>query len=302
MSDTTAPPPSQRPAVLVASGDPEERDTMRRAIETLDCDVLPLDSLEHAVTLLQNNTPCDLVVLDVDTLHGDPSLFDNLLGARTPPTPTIVFGVDRQTKTALHCLNKGAVDFLAKPLDPAELANAAENILYAEADSTAIDFFPDAIAASRHVEGWIDINAASELDMFRRLQRFSDALFESRLPRNVCDDLKMAVEEVGRNAVEWGNKFDREKQLRLSYCLFDDRVVIKIEDEGEGFSPETLPDPTDDPAQILRERVAAGKRPGGYGVYMLGKLVDNVVYSEKGNTVLLIKYLPKEERDGGVGG
>ena len=192
----------------------------------------------------------------------------------------------------LHCLNKGAMDFLSKPVDPVELANAAENALFADTDGGGSRFFPDAIVASSHVSGWIEITAASKLEMFRRLQRFSDALFASRLPREVCDDLKMAVEEVGRNAVEWGNKFNPDKQVHVSYCLFNDRVVIKMEDEGEGFRPESVPDPTADPVKTMRERSEAGKRPGGYGVYMLQKLVDEVVYNEKGNTVLLIKYLP----------
>ncbi len=105
----------------------------------------------------------------------------------------------------------------------------------------------------------------------------------------------MAVEEVGRNAVEWGNHFDPDKQVHVSYCVFDDRVIIKVEDEGEGFTPKEVPDPTTNPLQTMRDRLSAGKRPGGYGVYLIQKLVDDIVYNEKGNVVLLIKYLPETE-------
>ncbi|MCC8165705.1 MAG: ATP-binding protein [Planctomycetes bacterium] len=43
----------------------------------------------------------------------------------------------------------------------------------------------------------------------------------------------------------------------------------------------------------MRDRQSAGKRAGGYGVFLIRKLVDDIVYNEKGNTVLLIKYLPE---------
>lgn len=106
----------------------------------------------------------------------------------------------------------------------------------------------------------------------------------------------MAVEEVGRNAVEWGNHFDPGKQVQISYCFFDDRVIIKVEDEGEGFAHSALPDPTRDPVGTMKQRVDAGKRPGGYGVFLIHKLVDETIYNEKGNVVLLIKYLPEQEK------
>lgn len=285
---------SSQPIVFVVDKDADERETIRAAIEGLGCLAIPFASLEQASALLKSDAACSLVVVSTDALDDSRECFDKLLEAKNPPPEIIVTGVDPKAKVVLHCLNRGAVDFLPKPVDPAELANAVENVVYRDADSTMTRFFPDAIVASSHVTGWIEITAASKLEMFRRLQRFSDALFASRLSQEVCEDLKMAVEEVGRNAVEWGNKFNPDKQVHVSYCLFKDRVVIKVEDEGEGFAPQNVPDPTADPIKTMRERSEAGKRPGGYGVYMLQKLVDEVVYNEKGNTVLLIKYLPEE--------
>ena len=285
-------PSSSPPIVFVVDRDEGECAVMRGAVEKLGCVAMPLGSIEQAISLLRNRAVCDLVVLSADVLGDDVALFDELLAAQAPAPKVIVSGVDPQAKVVLHCLNRGAVDFLSKPVDATELANAAENALFSDADASGYRFSPDGIVASSHVSGWIEITAASKLEMFRRLQRFSDALFASRLPQDVCDDLKMAVEEVGRNAVEWGNKFNPDKQVRVSYCIFNDRVVIKVEDEGEGFTPQTVPDPTADPVKTMRERSEAGKRPGGYGVYMLQKLVDEVVYNEKGNTVILIKYLP----------
>jgi serine/threonine-protein kinase RsbW len=253
---------------------------------------VPLSAIDAAATLLQGGAACDFVILSVEALDNDPERFDQLQAARRPPPPIVLYGFDPGNKLVVHCLNKGAADFLAKPAADDDLVQAMQAL-------TACDTMPadstdsDAIQGASYVGGWIELTASSRLEQFRRLQRFSDALFSSRLPNQICEDLKMAVEEVGRNAIEWGNRFDPDKRVRVSYCMFDDRVVIKMEDEGEGFAPQNIPDPTRDPVKTMQERQEAGKRPGGYGVYLIQKLVDQTIYNEKGNIVLLIKFLPE---------
>ena len=103
------------------------------------------------------------------------------------------------------------------------------------------------------------------------------------------------MDELGQNAVEWGNRNDRKKQIHLSYCVFNDRIVFKVEDEGEGFDPGTLRDPSIDPLKHIMERMKEGKRAGGYGVFISKKLMDDVIYSESGNTVLMTKFFKDRE-------
>lgn len=290
MTDDTA--PERGAIVYLIEKDERERERMSQAIEEAGCVVMPMPTIDAAVALLRNNAACDCIVLSVDALDNDPARFDQLQAAHQPPPAVVLYGFDSGTKLVLHCLNKGASDFLAKPVSNDELIQAVQSLVDQDA-VLAESTDSDAIQGASYVGGWIELTASSQLEQFRRLQRFSDALFSSRLPRNVCDDLKMAVEEVGRNAVEWGNRFDPDKQVHISYCMFDDRVVIKVEDEGEGFAPHALPDPTQDPVKTMQARQEAGKRPGGYGVYLIQKLVDETMYNEKGNTVLLIKFLPE---------
>ncbi len=295
MGDELAPHPSAM--VFVIEKGAAEREAMRAAIAGIGCAVIPFDSLDAAIGLLGHGAACDLAVLSTNTLNGNPDRFDQFLAARRPPPAVIVCGVDSAAQLVLHCLNRGARDFLTAPVGEEELIRAVEDALARDVAHPASGH-TRAIVASSPISGWIELTASSELEYFRRVQRFSDALFASRLPANVCEDLKMAVEEVGRNAVEWGNRFDPGKRLHVSYCMFDDRVVIKVEDEGEGFTPKNVPDPTADPLKTMRDRQSAGKRPGGYGVFLLQRLVDEVVYNEKGNTVLLIKYLPEAAAPG----
>ncbi len=288
--------PTESALIFIIEKDAADREAMQAALAGTGRPVIPFDTLDAAIGLLGHGAACGLAVLSTDALDDDPGRFDEFLAARRPPPPVIVCGVDPAAKLVLHCLNRGARDFLAKPVGEDELIRAVDEILSGDMARISTGH-TRAIVASSPISGWIELTATSELEYFRRVQRFSDALFASRLPAKVCEDLKMAVEEVGRNAVEWGNRFDPGKRIHVSYCMFDDRVVIKVEDEGEGFIPQNVPDPTADPMKTMRDRQTAGKRPGGYGVFLLQRLVDDIVYSQKGNTVLLIKYLPEEAGD-----
>ena len=285
----------QSAMVFVLEKDDAERETIREIVSRTGCLVVSLANIDSAISLLSNQAMCDLIILSTDAMDDNPMRFDDLLAARQPPPETIIYGVDPEAKLVLHCLSKGAVDFLAKPVNADELIQAVENVVFKQHVPPSSD--TQAIQAESFISGWIELTAGSELEQFRRLQRFSDALFASHLPKDVCEDLKMAVEEVGRNAVEWGNRFDPDKQVHISYCMFDDRIVIKVEDEGEGFTPKSVPDPTADPIKTMKDRMDAGKRPGGYGVYLIQKIMDDIVYNEKGNTVLLIKYFHRNGTD-----
>jgi len=73
-------------------------------------------------------------------------------------------------------------------------------------------------------------------------------------------------------------------------------VMCRVKDPGEGFLLEEIKhaaicNPPDEPLQHLAYRDASGLRPGGFGVLIARHLVDEVIYSERGNDVVLIKYL-----------
>jgi anti-sigma regulatory factor (Ser/Thr protein kinase) len=78
-------------------------------------------------------------------------------------------------------------------------------------------------------------------------------------------------------------------------------VTCRISDPGEGFTLDEIPhaaiaNPEGDPLRHLEYRDAHGMRPGGFGVLLAQRLVDELVYNEQGNEVMLIKYLDLEPR------
>jgi len=123
-----------------------------------------------------------------------------------------------------------------------------------------------------------------------RFQRFAERVLPASLPEKERGELRLALEEIVRNAIEWGNQNNPAKAIRLSYCLLADRITFRIQDDGGGFDPAALKDPSLDPHAHIRERRAAGKRIGGWGVFLARKMADEVTFNRRGNVVFLTKY------------
>ena len=106
------------------------------------------------------------------------------------------------------------------------------------------------------------------------------AMEKSDWPGRDMFHVQMALEEGIVNAIEHGNRRDLSKHVSIEFKLFDDRVEMRISDEGDGFNPDDLPDPTDD------DRI---ETPRGRGVHLIRNLMSEVVYNEQGNEVRMVK-------------
>lgn len=99
-------------------------------------------------------------------------------------------------------------------------------------------------------------------------------------------NFRVGVTEALANAVLYGNRSDPRKSVRIDVSLDPTRVTLRVVDEGHGFDPDAIPDPT------LPENVP---EPGGRGLFLLRKLMDEVEFSERGNEVRLT--LHREDPD-----
>jgi len=96
---------------------------------------------------------------------------------------------------------------------------------------------------------------------------------------NATFAVKLALEEAMTNAFRHGNKSDPSKQIIIRYRVTDERVEIEVCDQGEGFTPDAIPDPT------LPEYI---DRPHGRGIMLMRAYLDKVEYCEGGNSVRLV--------------
>jgi anti-sigma regulatory factor (Ser/Thr protein kinase) len=114
------------------------------------------------------------------------------------------------------------------------------------------------------------------------------------LPHDVLDSVSFAFRELLLNAVEWGGKLDPNRQVRIS-CVRTNRLLIyRIADPGQGFSFEDLAHAAvshEDPTEHMKVREEKQLRAGGFGLLMVRAQVDELVYNEKHNEVIFVKYL-----------
>ena len=92
--------------------------------------------------------------------------------------------------------------------------------------------------------------------------------------------INLAVEEALVNAILHGNALDQTKTVRFSCHVSPKRIRVEITDEGPGFDPDSLPDPTT-PCHL--------DRPGGRGVMLMRAFMSHVEFRDHGSHVVLEK-------------
>lgn len=123
----------------------------------------------------------------------------------------------------------------------------------------------------------------NELDAIDRavaflLERGEEAGFErERLRLN----FRVGLTEALVNAVMYGNERDPGKRVRLEASFDADKAVLRVTDEGSGFDPSTVPDPTHPDNR---------GEAGGRGVYLIRCLMDQVEYNDRGNSVTMVLH------------
>ena len=100
--------------------------------------------------------------------------------------------------------------------------------------------------------------------------------------------IKLALEEAMTNAVRHGNRSDPTKRILVRYTVTVDRTEIVVRDEGPGFQPDAVPDPT------LPENI---DRPNGRGIMLMRAYLDEVEYCDGGRAVRLVKLNKCEKND-----
>jgi serine/threonine-protein kinase RsbW len=126
-----------------------------------------------------------------------------------------------------------------------------------------------------------DVTIPSDTGEARKVQEDIEAQL---LARQVGDkdifSVRLALEEALVNAIKHGNQMDRSKKVQISYRFLADRFEVRITDEGGGFDPNDVPDPT---------AVENLERPCGRGLMLMRHYMSEVAYNSRGNCVCMAK-------------
>jgi anti-sigma regulatory factor (Ser/Thr protein kinase) len=184
-------------------------------------------------------------------------------------------------------MRERAFSYFTKPFSTASFADIVRC-------ATTEPPWDDGIEVVSATPEWISIIARCDRKTADRLVQFFQEM--SDLPHPEKEDVATAFREMLLNAIEHGGNFDPNQYVEVAYVRTRRLVMCRIKDPGEGFSLEeihhaAIKNPSYDPIRHALFREAQGLRPGGYGVLLTKHLVDELVYSEQGNEVLLIKHM-----------
>jgi len=91
-------------------------------------------------------------------------------------------------------------------------------------------------------------------------------------------NILVALTEAVTNAIYHGNRLNPDKTVRFFYETKENNLCFTVEDEGNGYNPDTLPDPTD-PENV--------ESPHGRGVFLMRRLTDDIKFHDRGRRVEL---------------
>jgi serine/threonine-protein kinase RsbW len=135
--------------------------------------------------------------------------------------------------------------------------------------------------SARGLEAELTMNLPSEVGLIEEavelVARHLEAHFVDR--RTIRFNLRVALSEALANAIVCGNGNDPAKHVAVRVLFGRTAIEMEVADEGTGFDPGDVPDPTTD------ERLAS---PDGRGIFLIRRLMDEVRFNDKGNTICMI--------------
>ncbi len=202
------------------------------------------------------------------------------------PKIIVMTGVD-VTDAALSALRAQAYLFLSKPVQPLSLVDTITRALATAQDAPGIE-----VLSAR--PEWVELLVPCTREAVDRVQSFVRHL-EGDLPDDLRESVGLAFRELLLNGIEWGGRLNPAQKVQVA-CLRARRMLLyRIADPGQGFTFEGLSHAAVDNRSsaiahdVMRE--AKGIRPGGFGLVLIRAIADELIYNERQNEVVFVKYL-----------
>lgn len=204
-----------------------------------------------------------------------------------PHTRMIILASESTPADVLAAMRDHAFSFFSMPYSPPDLAQMIQL-------ATEAPCWDDGIELMSATPEWLRLEVRCQPRTADRLLQFMKEI--SDLPEGERERVGMAFRELLLNAMEHGGGLDPNSYVMVEYVRAERMISCRISDPGPGFTLDEIAhaavaNPADDPVRHLEVRDQLGLRPGGFGILLARQMVDQVLYGQEGNEVLLIKYL-----------
>ena len=286
--ESPASSPAAGRTALVADSGPELNDLLENVLSDENWKIQSASDNQAVFALAAANS-FDLIITGAKTRGPeDIELLHKIRGLR-PHVRLIILADEWTPGDVIAAIREGAFSYFSGPFDHSSLA---EMIRSAIASPT----WDDGIEVLSATANGISLAARCDFETADRLVQFLRGAKTPDLSGPDRDGIVFAFKEILLNAMEHGCKHDPSLHVEIALAREHGAVVCRVKDPGEGFSLEevrhaAINNPASDLARHARVREEQGLRPGGFGILIAKKLVDELIYSEKGNEVLLVKYL-----------
>jgi anti-sigma regulatory factor (Ser/Thr protein kinase) len=229
------------------------------------------ESRDEAVRLDQTSD-FDLVITDLDGDKAFPPENSQTPNDDCLPTKD---SEEKYNRSLVKAFKICAINFRREDFDEDELKNIFETILNYKAQ------FVDKTNTVKHIREKIEFEFPSAISLMHCILDYLMKRVEKVGVVNAENsNLFIALDEAFVNAVKHGNKFDANKNVRVSAEVSPKEARFTVEDEGEGFNVSEIPDPTN-PENLFKS--------SGRGVLIIHNIMDEVEYNERGNRLTMVK-------------
>jgi len=280
-------PTAQKTALLVASGGDVD-ELLTNVLASDGWSIQRIADNQHILALARAK-PFDLIVTGRETrVAEDVELLRKIRSAR--PHVRLIILTDKFTPgDVISAMREGAFSYFSAPFEGSELAEMVRAAM-------AEPCWDDGIEVLSGTPAWFSLTARCDLATANRLVQFLHGVRDPSISEAEKDQVISAFREILFNAMEHGAHFDPSQHVEISFIRARRAIACRVKDPGKGFSLEELrhaavgssPEDLFSHATVRDEQ---GMRPGGFGILLAKKLVDELIYNEKGNEVVLVKYL-----------
>jgi CheY-like chemotaxis protein len=267
--------------ILIVDNNEELRASLEEVLRELGHEVVATGNRDEALAR-EDIDDFDLIISDLtDDVDSGVQLLSEIKRKRLL-VPVVISSDQAQQPGIVKAFKMGAVNYLRHPYDKDELCSIVDKTLAYKLR------FVDDLKVLPHVHEKIEFELPSDLSLMNGVLHYLiERVAKLGVIKPERSNLFIALDEAFVNAVKHGNKNDHSKLVRITAELSAQEARFTVEDEGEGFNVQEIPDPRD-PENLFKT--------SGRGVLLIYNIMDEVKYNERGNRLTMVKR-PEDSLD-----